>query len=632
MWNYSYVMPSLFILCVFLGYYFRSPRIPLRINRTFIKLVAVETLVMLADIVSTWACMHYEILSGFILYFLNDLYFITFYLRGYMFFLFTINVLRVGLYESKGFNLLLQLPVIISSLLCLTSPVTHLIFYFDESGYHSGSLYNILYVVFTFYILASVAATVRYKDRLRRRWEFKSCIWYNIVLFLGLCIRYLFPSYLLMDTFCLMSLIVIYLSYENPEFYLEGRTWIFNSRAFREYIEEISNRRHFRIIELVVHNYMDNRGLYGVKQMDQGTALIGDFFRQAFSKEKVFYYRNGRYIILGDADMDFEGYMGIIRERFSKPFESEDAELFLDIGGAFLEFGKRGLKFESIMNLVEDSFSIAENLEGGNAAYIDDAVIERNIKLSEVKKSLKYAIEHDSVLVYLHPIYSTKTGKIVGAEALARLQDANGNIIPPGLFIPIAEKNGMINQLGEQIFKKTCRFIGENDVEKMGLSWINVNLSPIQFMRPDLDEMLYSYTKQYGVDPGFIHLEITEEAMIDDGLLLKQMQAISDKGFKFVLDDYGRGYSNMTRLKKCPFINVKLDMSIVWDYCDNPDNIIPNMVSTFGKIGFGITAEGIETKDMMEKMADIGVDFLQGFFFSKPLPVDEFVSHYMPQK
>ena len=628
MWNYSFVIPSFFILILFMGYYFILPRIPIRINQTFLKLVAIEALVLLSDMVSTWACMNYLTIPGWLLYLLNDVYFVVFYVRGYMFFIFTVYVLRIGLNVKKSVHYLLQLPVFIVSLITITAPRTGWVFYFDENGYHSGPLYNILYFIFWGYLAASFVMVFVHRNMLRRKRELNSCIWYNVILLLGSIVRMAFPSYLLMDTFCLMSLIVIYLSFENPDFYLEERTWIFNSRSFRDYIEEINNKERYRLLIFVVRSYRDYRELYGVKQMDQGIQLIADYLRKTFKDKKVFYYRSGRFAILGDTDMDFQGCLDVIKERFAEPWKADDTELFLNIGAAFLEFGKKEFPFQLVMNSVIESFELAAQLENGEAIVFDDKMLEHTARLSDIKRSLKYAIENDTTLVYLQPIFNAKTGKLEGAEALARITDREGNIISPGLFVPIAEKNSMINQLGEQVFKKTCRFIRDNDLEKTGLAWINVNLSPIQFMRKDIADRLYDYTKECGINPEFIHLEITEETMIDEGLFLKQMQALNAKGFKFVLDDYGRGYSNMTRLKKCPFINIKLDMSIVWDYCKEPDVIIPNMVEAFDKIGFEITAEGIEDKDMMDKMAMLGVTYLQGFYFSKPVSMEEFMSKF----
>lgn len=104
---------------------------------------------------------------------------------------------------------------------------------------------------------------------------------------------------------------------------------------------------------------------------------------------------------------------------------------------------------------------------------------------------------------------------------------------------------------------------------------------------------------------------------------------MTDKGFKFALDDYGTGYSNLARVKRCSFENVKLDMSIVWDYCKEPDAILPNMIQAFKHMGFSVTAEGIEDEDMEETMKKAGCDFLQGYHYSKPVPAKEFAEKFL---
>ena len=113
--------------------------------------------------------------------------------------------------------------------------------------------------------------------------------------------------------------------------------------------------------------------------------------------------------------------------------------------------------------------------------------------------------------------------------------------------------------------------------------------------------------------------------MIDDRFFLSQIDALTKQGFKFVLDDYGTGYSNLTRLKKCPFINIKLDMEVVWDYCNKPDEILPMMTQAFKHMDFSITAEGIENKHMADAMKALGCDYFQGFYYSKPLPMEDFI-------
>nr|WP_246428852.1 EAL domain-containing protein [Treponema rectale] len=264
----------------------------------------------------------------------------------------------------------------------------------------------------------------------------------------------------------------------------------------------------------------------------------------------------------------------------------------------------------------------------GASVYVTEETIKSIEGKKEVKRAVERAVENDAVELFLQPLVDVNTHKLVGAEALARIRNSKGELIPPAEFIPIAERNGRINILGEQMFEKACRFIRDNDMQAMGLSWINVNLSPIQFFRMDLNERFTSILKKFKIPARMVHLEITEESMIDYALLLKQILAMKKSGFQFVLDDYGSGYSNVTRLKRCPFVNVKLDMELVWDYFREQDKILPTLVQTFKQMNFTVTAEGIENEDMAEAMKKIGCDYLQGFYFAKPLPADEFLIKY----
>ena len=180
------------------------------------------------------------------------------------------------------------------------------------------------------------------------------------------------------------------------------------------------------------------------------------------------------------------------------------------------------------------------------------------------------------------------------------------------------------------MFESACAFFQNHrtEIEAMGLKWINVNLSPLQFLRSDLSSRFAALLEKYDVSADKIHLEITEEAMIDYALLQKQIQSMKRTGFDFVLDDFGSGYSNVTRLKQYPFVNIKLDMEVVWDYFKNRDQILPALIKAFKHMGFSVTAEGIENRDMAQEMRTLGCDYLQGFYFSRPLPAAAFLQKY----
>ncbi len=629
MWDMSYAIPSLLLLILFVGYYFSLPRIPNRMNRSFLMLLLIEFTTICFNIFSTWVDMNIDIIPLFIVHFANILFFCLFFLRSYVFFLFAVSAIKVDEYFTKTFGILRRIPLQICVLLAFISPWTGFIYSISDDTYHSGPYYQVLYLEFWFYLLLTYLLVFIYRTNLSKR-EQSSIFWCNHILLLGIIFRFAFPKILLMDTFCLLSVTVLYLSFENPDFFLERLTLVFNSRALREYLEAISRKRTYRIFAFAIHNYRDIREVYGVSQMNKGLDMIGEFLRENFPQLVVFYYRSGRFVLLGDEKLDFglEKMKNVIENRFDNPWKADNAELYLGVGFVYLNPGLKPGSPDVVLNLLAESLSKIASEGGDDFLTIDEAAIKQSEKETGIKRTLESAIDNNAVEAFLQPIVDASTYKLIGAEALARIRDKDGKLIQPGKFIPIAERNGRINQLGEQVLEKVCDFIGNEDLFKMGVDWINVNLSPIQFMRQDLDDRLIEILSNKGVDPKYVHLEVTEEAMIDEALLIKQINNIKRNGFLFVLDDYGRGYSNLSRLKKCPFITIKIDMSIVWEYMEKPDELLPNMIHTFKKMGFSVTAEGIEDERMAKEMARIGCDYLQGYYFSKALTMSEFVEKY----
>lgn len=219
-----------------------------------------------------------------------------------------------------------------------------------------------------------------------------------------------------------------------------------------------------------------------------------------------------------------------------------------------------------------------------------------------------------------------KTGRLVGAEALARLYDEKEGWIFPNDFIPIAEETGLIEGMGRQMLEKACAFLQKESIP--GLQWINVNVSPGQFVNLNLSREFAGIVEGSGISMNSIHLEITEEAYIADNSLQEKINAFRKNQFQIVLDDFGSGYSSLSRVISNPFSNIKLDISFVRSSLEGEQNILPEMVQAFHKIGFTVTAEGVETAEMADRLREYGCDFFQGYYYSKPLPAEGFVKKY----
>ena len=633
MWNYNFVFPSLMVLTVFVVYYFNRPRLPIRMNRTFLWVLGAEVATILFDVAASEACEYHERLPIWLVTALNMVYFVLFLLRVYLFYLYTADILRLREQKVGPLAAAVRVPFYALEAVTLSSLWTGAVFTVDAEGYHRGPWYDIVYLCFAIYLVLSVFMLLLFRKKLTR-FEFLSGLSYNLVLALGCVMRMLVPQVLVMNVFCLVAIVIIYLSFENPDLYLSDRGNAFNLRAFRELVgERILRRRSYRVLGVVLRNYNDQRGVYGGRQMDGGVTLISQYLMGTFPGQEVFYLRSGSFALLGDGTMDWTHIRRQITRRFQQSWMTEEGELFLDVG--FVQLGSESLSPD--VERIVSTLTLALE-EAGSGVLAEEHLIDLD-KLQEidrkvdVKRALERAIDQDTVEVFLQPLVDSRTRKVVSAEALARIRDEEGELLSPAVFIPIAEHNGQINRLGEQVLEKTCRFIQEEDMERLGLSWINVNLSPIQCMRRNLSQELAQILQRYQVEADRVHLEITEESMIDLSQLQRQIQALQEEGFQFALDDYGSGYSNLVNVKRVFFVNIKLDMELVRDYFAHRDALLPAVVQAFKAMDYSITAEGIESAEMADALTEIGCDYLQGYYFSRPLPMKEFVGKYgVPQE
>ena len=238
------------------------------------------------------------------------------------------------------------------------------------------------------------------------------------------------------------------------------------------------------------------------------------------------------------------------------------------------------------------------------------------------------ALVEDRVEVFYQPIYSTKDSCFTCAEALVRIRKEDGSIFPPGEFIPVAEKRGLIIKLGERVFEKVCQLIVERNPSQYGLKYVEVNLSVIQCAYEKLAEDFIAIMRKYKVDPKYIVLEITESASVRDReILLENMQKLKDVGVRFALDDFGTGQSNLNYIVDMPVDVVKFDSSMTNAYFENgtAKYVMDSAMQMIQGMDLEIVSEGIEEKEQYKVIEDLGIDYVQGYYFSKPVESDQFI-------
>lgn len=249
------------------------------------------------------------------------------------------------------------------------------------------------------------------------------------------------------------------------------------------------------------------------------------------------------------------------------------------------------------------------------------------IRRQAVESAVSRGLEENSFEVYYQPTYNID-GTLHGAEALLRMHDRELDLVMPDEFIPVAEQIGLIDAVDDFVLDSVCKFIKTGVPQKSGMDSINVNLSVVQCMRPGFVERVNSIVEGYGVDRRFINFEITESIAANDyGFLSNIIARLKRDGFMFSMDDYGTGYSNVSAVFSLDLDVIKIDKSLLWNAEKDELGmiILENTIRMIRQMKKKILVEGVETQTQIDLLDSLGVDYLQGFYFSKPVPKTDFV-------
>ena len=259
---------------------------------------------------------------------------------------------------------------------------------------------------------------------------------------------------------------------------------------------------------------------------------------------------------------------------------------------------------------------------------------QKMIRESEIENMMEEAIKNKEFEVYYQPQISTKTEKMEGAEALVRWKK-DGEMIAPSEFIPIFEKNYFIIKLDEYVYERVCENIQEIKKEFKEFPKISVNISKESLLEKDFLEKYMKITEQYGISPDDIEIEITERTTVDNHIDMKEiLEKLKEKGFYIVIDDFGTGYSSLNMLEMLPIDMIKIDKSFI-DRIDEKNqtiNLLEIILLISKKLNLKTVAEGVEKSEQVEYLKKENCDFIQGYFYAKPLGLDTFKNYIKENK
>ena len=325
-----------------------------------------------------------------------------------------------------------------------------------------------------------------------------------------------------------------------------------------------------------------------------------------------------------------ESVAGRIREVMDEPFSIGGDEIFLSVSVGISVMPDDAGDIVELLQHAETA--MGESKRGGPGGFAASTVgaVDAATKLAFVTK-LRKAVVHQEWELHYQPVVELATGAAVGVEGLLRWRTAEGDMIPPNEFIPLAEEMGLIEEIGDWVIEELVRQDHTWRTEGLELE-MGFNLSPRQLWQPDLAERILSRLALRRVDPTNIIVEVTESsAMRDPERAHAVLWDLHARGLRVAIDDFGTGYSSLSRLRQLPIDVLKIDRSFVREVDRDPQ--AATIVATFIQLGQGLgmttLAEGIETEDEWRFLAERGCELGQGFFFSRPVPAEEISARYL---
>ena len=513
------------------------------------------------------------------------------------------------------------------------NPFTGLAFVITpENGYTRGPLMVVFYAIAFIYGISGFAYCI-YCRRYLSKYKWGSLLSIYALGYFSVFIQLFFPD-ILIEMFCTaVSEMLILFAIIRPEEQMDLQSGML---SFNTYQVDLKNVIHSRVPAVIciiqILNCREIRNYLGDHEYNKCLSTIANGIRSTKWNHKhnveLYFEMPGTIYLI----TSLEGMC-----------TSEIGEIILNsVKTSVSKYVEVGVKIEPEIciarcpddcNVAEDFIRLGHKFQkisrGKPVSFASDIISNKNYAVeAHIESIIDNAINYDGLEMYYQPIYSVKDGKFVSAEALIRLSDEEYGFVSPGLFIPAAERKGLMIPIGDFVLDSVFRFISENDFNELGLSYIELNLSVAQCLQGDLSDKILALEKKYHVNPARVNLEITETTYENIGDTTDMnIKRLSDNGFSFSLDDYGTGYSNMQRISRLPLKIIKIDKTMVDDMENKSGmSVMRNTVSMIKDINKEIVCEGVETADQLELLSGLGVDFIQGYYFSKPLPEKQFVA------
>ncbi len=531
-------------------------------------------------------------------------------------------------------GLFMTFPITVILIALALNPITKDIFYINENlAYTRGNFFWIVYISALSYVGFGLYYIIKY-HKLFRTGQFISLLSIYPLTITAAGIQLVNPACLVELFFSSVAVILIAITIQRPEELVDMITELGKHGAYADAMKKnFANQKEVGIILINISNYSSVSSMLGYDNSSKLLKSIAD--KLAVINRDMKLYADLYYLDRG-------GFRVVVNKNYwdkiERAAEAINSELKHSLIISQLELNIMAHvcvaycptdipDFKTLISFGTDLTNAVPY--SGNVLKASDVISERAFKLgNEIDNIIDDALANRKFSVYYQPIFSVEKQRFISAEALLRLHDEKFGFIPPDVFITAAEKSGAIHRIGDYVLEEVCHFISGEEFRELGLDYIEINLSVAQCMQTDLADKVLQIMNKYGVTPDKINLEITETAAsYAQNVMMNNLEKLTQAGISFSLDDYGTGYSNIKSVASLPISIVKLDKTFV-DEEDNPRMwiVLKNTIKMLKDMDMSIVVEGVENAELAKKFAELDCEYIQGYYYSKPVPKSDFIT------
>ena len=630
--NFGLAISALLICCVNLIYTIIQGRLDKAQNKAFIVILFILISNSISGILSSYYGMHPGAEGAdFILRADKYVYFISHSALCPMFFNYISSVSFVSTRFGSLKNLVLYIPFIVTELLVLTNGFTDLVWTMDENlGFHRGIGEAVIYLAALFYYIAALVVLVSSWNVMSSRRRL-AIIFFFIFVGAGVAIQMINKDIKMEVLSEALGFTGVMMLVENEDDRISGSEGYYNRTALTLDMNAcITHNRNVDIIVLRVMNHEIISRITGGDEANILSDILADYLKP-IAKRYNTYVPSNDAIVMAFYHTPEERLNEIVKDiykRMDKHWDYKNLSIYLDTVILVASIPDR------ITNVSEILYMIDKPLPSNNKKIMRGDDLDYIMKRQAIEEALSRGFAEGSYEVYYQPTYHIDK-RLHGAEALIRMHDKELGNLYPDEFIPVAEQNGIIDDIDDFVLEEVCKFIESGVPQRHGIDNINVNLSVLQCMRPKFVDHIIKIVDRYDIDKSFINFEITESiAATDYDLLSNIIMQLKKEGFLFSMDDYGTGYSNVSAIFSLNLDVIKIDKSLLWgaEKSESGMIILENTIRMIKQMEKKILVEGVETSDQIKLLEKLGVNYLQGFFFSKPIPKNDFDALISRQK